>query len=83
MFGYSSFRTNIKLRLTPYKSLGLVGADAVEDHVKGPGQKTALAWGARHGEGFTTPCNSVCKQQPWNTEKNHYIMLHHLKREPL
>ena len=31
-------------RLMPYISLGLVGADAVEEHVQGAGQKPSLSW---------------------------------------
>jgi len=54
--------------LKPHKSVGLIGADAVEDHVEGAGQQTALARGARHGEGLTTSRYSICKEQSWDTE---------------
>lgn len=52
-----------------YISFGLVGSYTVEDHVKGARQKSTQAWGASHGEGLSTSCDPVRKEQTCNDQR--------------
>lgn len=52
--------------LRTYKSFGLKGADAVEDHVKGAWKEPTFARWTGHGKGLTTSSNTISKQQTCN-----------------
>lgn len=46
-----------------YKSLGLKGTNAVEDHVQRTREESTFPRGTGHGEGLTTSRDAICKQQ--------------------
>lgn len=57
------------MTMLSYISFGLVGSNAVEDHVEGARQKSTLTWGTSHGEGLSTSRHPVCKEQTCNREQ--------------
>lgn len=48
-----------------HESLGLEGADAVEDHGQAAGQEPPIPRRSCHGVGLPTACHSIGEQETW------------------